>query len=230
MNKSTANVPFRNDSDMDITAIRIGKARVARRKESKLSELKQAIISHRESRAPTVTNDLTIFQDNSTIADSTVGVDVTPLVTQEESSNLDTMCYKILKELARLQARGSDQPPEKRYKYKRFVAGIREVHRSLSRDELKCIIIARNVESGVDMLDNIILELQQTCDDKQIPFFFALNKRRLGKALGRSMKQSVIGVTSLEGVHQEWKALLEELEVLRRSGTVTSTVRIHECV
>lgn len=187
INKATAHIPIRADAEIDITAIRIGKQRIARKDKQKLSALKKAIVEHREEPAP----------------QQAVGP-VEPEMF--EPSETDELCFKILKELSRLQQKGLTQPAEKRYRYKKFVVGFREVERALFRNELKGVILAVNLEEA-DELHRLVAELEATCKEKEIPFIHCLTRRRLGKALGKSMKQSVVGIFNLDGVHQDWKSL-----------------------
>ncbi len=123
------------------------------------------------------------------------------------SDDLDNMTFGVLKELCRLQAKGKDQPVEKRYKYKKYVLGFREVQRCLKRRELKGIIVATNLDS-VDELVSSLQGLEGECTALEVPLIYSLTRRRMGKAVGRSMKQSLVGIVNLEGVHQPWKQIL----------------------
>ena len=196
-NKAFQNVGLKFDQDIDPTSIRIGKQRVARNKPQKLSTLKEAIFHHRESIKPEVGAPAI-----DVAAATATAIDV-PLSPKEEE--IDVSADKILKELARLQAKGKDQPPEKQYKYKKYVVGVREVSRALRRDEIKGIIVARNVEDEVEEISSILTQMKTTCQEKEIPMLSALTKRRIGKCLSKSMKQTVVGILNLEGIHQQWK-------------------------
>jgi hypothetical protein len=62
----------------------------------------------------------------------------------------------------------------------------------------RCIIIAPNIDEGsldggLDDTVKEIIELGRAREDCQV--LFALNKKKLGKALGKSAKQSAIGVS-----------------------------------
>ena len=218
LNKSTAHIQLRTDSEIDITAIRIGKQRMARRKETKLSHLKQAIVEHRQVVAPAVTvSEANVPQPLDHDPASAAGSPPTALpqyICHALSADLDEAAFGILKELSRLQAKGKDQPEEKRYKYKKFIVGLREVQRASSRKELKGVIVATNLEA-VDELDSLIVQLRDDCAQSEVPFVVALTRRRIGKALAKSMKQSLVGIVSLDGVHQPWKAFVEMAESLK---------------
>ena len=50
-----------------------------------------------------------------------------------------------------------------------------------------------------------IIDLAKTED---VPIYYELNKRSLGKAVGKSIKVAVVGVQSADGAHQQYKKLL----------------------
>lgn len=201
INKGVGGLLLKSDADIDITAIRIGKQRVATKKRERLSQLKQAILSHQL--AP-------VLEEESL---STVEIRVPDNIPPHPTSDPDDwiLVEKILKELARLQAKGKDQPPEKKYKYKKFIVGLREVQRSLNRDELRGVVIATDLVAGVEELDGAIEKIESDCASKGVPVVYALKRRKLGKCLNKSIKQAVVGIVSLEGVHQDWKKLLSML-------------------
>jgi ribosomal protein L7Ae-like RNA K-turn-binding protein len=198
INKGVGALQLKTDADIDITAIRIGKHRVATKKRERLSQLKQAILSHQL--APVLEAE----------GVSTVAIIVSDNISHQPTSDPDdwVLVEKILKELARLQAKGKDQPPEKKYKYKKFIVGLREVQRSLNRDELRGVVIATDLVAGVEELDGVIEKIESDCVSKGVPVVHALKRRKLGKCLNKSIKQAVVGIVSLEGVHQDWKKLL----------------------
>jgi len=41
----------------------------------------------------------------------------------------------------------------------------------------------------------------------EIPILFELNKRRLGKAIGKTIKVSVVAVQNADGAHEKFKKL-----------------------
>jgi ribosomal protein L7Ae-like RNA K-turn-binding protein len=215
MNK-TVTIPLRSDVDLDITALRVGKSRVARNKIKKQSALKLAILHRRGNEdphgepahdcAPSV--ELQNQTDDAKVHPNISYMDYRGL------PELDDIVFDILKELARLQAKGKDQPQEKRYKYKKFVVGFREVHRALKRDELKGIVISTNLEP-VEELVNMISELKSECESREVPLVFSLSRRQMGKALGKTMKQSLVGITNLDGVHQPWKQVVNLIDSLK---------------
>jgi selenocysteine insertion sequence-binding protein 2 len=214
-NKSTAHIHIRADKEIDLTAVRIGKQRLARKKDSKPSALKSAIVEFRNhNSAPTVAESEDIVTEE-TVPDAGVGGPSSgSYLPYPPSPELDELLMGVLKELCRLQARGKDQPPEKKYKYKKFVVGFREVQRALSRGELKGVVVATNLEDAPE-LEGLITNLSRDCAAREVPLLFALTRRKMGKALGKSMKQSLVGIVNLDGVHQPWKQALASTETTR---------------
>ena len=213
-NKATAHIRLRPDSETDLTAIRIGKQRFARKKETKPSVLKSAIVEFRSHRNGSETHDLN--QNRSEHSSSPVidqSQEASSYLPYPASDELDEILFGVLKELSRLQARGKDQPPEKKYKYKKFVVGFREVDRALRRSELKGVIVATNLEEAPELGD-LISALSRDCLEKEVPLLFSLTRRRMGKALGKSMKQSLVGIVNLDGVYQPWRQALSLVETL----------------
>ena len=220
LNKAVT-LPLRTDPDIDLTAIRVGKHRVARKKTSKTSSLKSAIIESRNERTLTVAEPLL---DGSTEMADDLAPSAAPIenilletcVGQRVSDELDDLVFGLLKELSRLQSKRKDQPLEKQYKYKKFVVGFREVDRALKRKELKGVVISTNLELVPEM-EISIKTIKDEADSQGVPVILSLSRRRMGKALGKSMKQSLVGIWSLEGIHQPWKQALSLLDSLKKT-------------
>ena len=222
----TVSLAVREDPSIDLTSIRVGKQRIARKNDGKLSALKTAILQSRnetvalapERRAPEA------CESNGSPSETRKALNIPSngYLPYDPVQAVDDLTYEVLRELSRLQAKGKDQPPEKRYKYKKFVVGFREVERALKRSELKGVVIATNLEE-VDELTNMITSFRDDCAQREVPLVFALSRRRMGKALGKSMKQSLVGIWNLDGVHQSWKQILALVEPLEPKITQIPT-------
>ena len=53
-----------------------------------------------------------------------------------------------------------------------------------------------------------ILDLAKAED---LPILYELNKRKLGKALGKSIKVAVVGIQNADGAHEQFKKLKKML-------------------
>ena len=140
------------------------------------------------------------------------------LATHSVTEELEESVLYVLTELGRLQAKRRDAPAQKQYKYKRYVVGFREVDRALHRGELKGVIFAPNIEQS-DVVHSTVSDILETAKLRNVPCIFALNRRKIGKALGKSIKQSAVGIWSTEGVHHKWKELLTIFDKLVTEST-----------
>ena len=75
------------------------------------------------------------------------------------------------------------------------------------------IIIAPNIESGgaAGSLDEKVVEILQIAKDSGCMVVWALNRRKLGKALNKSVRVSVVGVQNVDGANQLHKKLVKRM-------------------
>ena len=118
--------------------------------------------------------------------------DVTPLL------------IEMLGELMRLQRRAIEDKNAKARR--RIVMGLREVARGIRAHKVKMIIMANNLDE-YGAIDEKLQEILDLARQEDVPVMFQLNKRKLGKAVGKSIKVSVVGVQSSDGAHQQFKKL-----------------------
>jgi ribosomal protein L7Ae-like RNA K-turn-binding protein len=91
---------------------------------------------------------------------------------------------------------------------RRFVIGLKEVSRRTKQSKVECLIVAPDIEEDIHSggLDDRMRELLATAYQNQTPVIFALSRARLGKALGKSLHISVLGVLDSRGA----QGLLQE--------------------
>jgi len=112
----------------------------------------------------------------------------------------------MLGELSRLQNRAKlDKNARAR---RRFVMGLREVARGIRAHKIIMVIMANNLDEygALDVKLQEILDLAKA-QEEPVPIVFELNKRKLGKALGKSIKVSVVGIQNADGANQQFKQL-----------------------
>lgn len=145
-------------------------------------------------------------------------IEVRHYVHQVLSDDLDEKVKFMLGELSRYQERAKERDPLKYAKQKRYCVGMRECQRAVARSKAKCIICAPNLEEcGVEGgLDDTIEDLIEACREADVPIVFALSRNRIGKALGKNIRLSIVCILSAEGAHQELKAILKQTDDLRR--------------
>lgn len=70
------------------------------------------------------------------------------------------------------------------------------------------VVLAPNTETA-QVIDDKIETIIQHCHDKEIPILYALNKRKLGKAIQASIKQSVVAVSQPDGCYDIFKKTIK---------------------
>ncbi|CAM9934265.1 unnamed protein product, partial [Discosporangium mesarthrocarpum] len=90
---------------------------------------------------------------------------------------------------------------------RRLVFGLHEVMRGVKAKKLKLLVVAPNIDAGGGEggLDEKVRDIVSEARGAGIPLVFGLSKRRLGKALGKSIKVSTVGVYNFDGAEDLWK-------------------------
>lgn len=74
-----------------------------------------------------------------------------------------------------------------------------------------------NLNNKSNNLDERLLLLINTCKEKKIPYFFCLNKFKLGKAVRKKNSSvSIIAIVNIEGLEHEFKRLIDECSEMRK--------------
>ena len=111
---------------------------------------------------------------------------------------------EMLGELMRLQRRSIEGKNAKARR--RLVLGLREVARGIRSHKVKMVVMANNLDE-YGAIDAKLQEILDLANQEEIPVFFEFNKRKLGKAIGKSIKVAVVGVQNADGAHQQFKKL-----------------------
>jgi selenocysteine insertion sequence-binding protein 2 len=89
---------------------------------------------------------------------------------------------------------------------RRLVLGFREVARGLRANKIKLVVLANNLDE-YEAVGEKTQEVLDACQATGTPILFELSKRQLGKALGKTIKVSVVGVQNVDGAHEQFKKL-----------------------
>ena len=84
--------------------------------------------------------------------------------------------------------------------------GLREVARGIRAHKVKMVVMANNLDQ-YGAIDSKLQEILDLASKEGLPVLFELNKRKLGKALGKSIKVSVVGIQNAEGAQEGFKRL-----------------------
>ncbi|KAJ1454101.1 hypothetical protein M885DRAFT_405631, partial [Pelagophyceae sp. CCMP2097] len=119
---------------------------------------------------------------------------------------LDVLVTSLLGRLFELQERVRLHDPLKAKKLRRLVFGLREVKRGIRAENIKCVVLAPNIDEG-ETLGESVNEIVDAAKECGVPLVFALGKRKLGRALRKSVSVSVVGIYSGDGANDEYRAL-----------------------
>ena len=88
-----------------------------------------------------------------------------------------------------------------------------QVKRGIKSKQITMIIIAPNIESGgaAGSLDDKVTEILSIAKDMGCMVVWSLNRRKLGKALNKNVRVSVVGVQNVDGANQVHKKLVKRM-------------------
>ncbi|CEL93937.1 unnamed protein product [Vitrella brassicaformis CCMP3155] len=91
------------------------------------------------------------------------------------------------------------------------LTGLREVSRALAMGRLKVILVAPNIEEITSLggLEDRVKCLMMGAAKKEVPVIFALSRAQLGRALGKNMRVSLVGVQSIHRCADTYKQMIE---------------------
>lgn len=121
-----------------------------------------------------------------------------------DNETVKPLLIEMLGELMRLQRRSIEGKNAKARR--RLVMGLREVARGIRSHKVKMVVMANNLDE-YGAIDAKLQEILDLANQEEIPVFFEFNKRKLGKAIGKSIKVAVVGVQNADGAHQQFKKL-----------------------
>jgi selenocysteine insertion sequence-binding protein 2 len=119
-----------------------------------------------------------------------------------------TLITEMLGELMRLQERSKDDKNARARR--RIVMGLREVTRGIRTRKVKMVVMADNLDE-YGAIDSKLQEILELARVGELPVLYELNKRKLGKALGKSIKVLVVGIQNANGAHDQFKKLKKML-------------------
>jgi len=149
-------------------------------------------------------------------------------VDQAPSPDLDELAREMVstalffQEKARRQAEEEGKGPKGGLKSKRrIVSGLREVAKGCRTGKVALVIVAPNIEEsaaegGLDDSVSQVLEAARGAEPP-VPVIFALNRRKLGRAMGSTLRTSVVGLLSVENLRGLHLRAIEMAGALREA-------------
>lgn len=138
-------------------------------------------------------------------------------VDQVMSADLDTAVVQLVSTLYYYQERMRSQNPTKAKMRRRMVLGLREVDRNVRSGKIKLLVVAPNIDEGgaAGGMDDRINSIIATARAQEVPIAFALTRRRLGKALCKNLRVSVVGILSFDGADGSQRRVIDLAEKQR---------------
>eukprot|EP00741_Cyanophora_paradoxa_P024044 tig00021721_g23219.t1 len=132
----------------------------------------------------------------------------------------------LLAKLVEFQTRLRTHDPINYKRKKRYVCGLREVQRGVEAGRVRCCVVAPDIEpvAAPGGLDDILAAILAASRARAIPVVFALSRNRLGRALGKRMKMSVVGIYNPDGAHEQYREMLTLAEAAREEWAARAAV------
>jgi selenocysteine insertion sequence-binding protein 2 len=108
-----------------------------------------------------------------------------------KDESVKPLIIEMLGELMRLQKRAIDDKNAKARR--RLVMGFREVARGVRARKVKLVCMANNLDDQYGAIDEKLQEIIDLCHAEGVPVLFELNKKGIGKAVGKTIKVAVVG-------------------------------------
>lgn len=89
--------------------------------------------------------------------------------------------------------------------------GIKQCTTTAKTGRAMLVVLAPNTETA-QVIDDKLEMLIQYCKNKEIPILYALNKRKLGKAIQATIKQTVVAVLQPDGCYDIYKKIVKYCE------------------
>ncbi|KAL9647624.1 hypothetical protein ABK040_015115 [Willaertia magna] len=130
---------------------------------------------------------------------------------------LDNLIETLLTKLHTYQKRLKKNEQKKFKSKRRYVVGIRETLKGLKLKQVRAVIIAPNIQKITTPggLDECVAKIITQAKEQGLPIFFALNRKKIAKALEKINKISVVALYSMDGAFEEFKKAKELVEILQ---------------
>uniref|UniRef100_A0A182IJI2 Ribosomal protein eL8/eL30/eS12/Gadd45 domain-containing protein n=1 Tax=Anopheles atroparvus TaxID=41427 RepID=A0A182IJI2_ANOAO len=141
------------------------------------------------------------------------------------TDSLRDLTEEVMVKVFQFQSKAYAKHPIKAVSNKRFVVGFNEVLKHLELRKVRLVLIAPDLEPN-DTIDQMVSSVKTLCRQSQVPYLFALKRRKMGFHLLKKAPISCVGMLSYAGCEDTVKQLLDVVEQERtnyRHSNVRST-------
>uniref|UniRef100_A0A915Q412 Ribosomal protein L7Ae/L30e/S12e/Gadd45 domain-containing protein n=1 Tax=Setaria digitata TaxID=48799 RepID=A0A915Q412_9BILA len=126
------------------------------------------------------------------------------------TKDTDAAIIGFLKKVKNFQDRAWKRNPVKAKSKRRLVYGIREVRKQLTLEAVRCVVLARDIETdkSTELADEIDI-IKEICACNRIEVFWISSKHDLGKAVKKWPIVSVVAILDYCGAEDAYNAALQ---------------------
>ncbi|VDL86661.1 unnamed protein product [Nippostrongylus brasiliensis] len=124
-------------------------------------------------------------------------------------SALDEVVIDILKRLRKQADTIFKENPTKARAKRTFVCGLHESLKHLKADNVRCVIVARNINDEVTAGSTLFHSLRDECLNRNIPMVHASTKRLLSRALQKFPYTNIIALFYFQGFEELYRRTID---------------------
>eukprot|EP00607_Mallomonas_marina_P009845 CAMPEP_0182420992 /NCGR_PEP_ID=MMETSP1167-20130531/6142_1 /TAXON_ID=2988 /ORGANISM="Mallomonas Sp, Strain CCMP3275" /LENGTH=421 /DNA_ID=CAMNT_0024597647 /DNA_START=182 /DNA_END=1447 /DNA_ORIENTATION=- len=130
----------------------------------------------------------------------------------------DIQIFNMLRSLSEFQKRANEKNPTNAKLKQRFVLGMKQCIGGVKANRVKVLFLAPDTECSV-VIDTKLSMLIEEAKSRKIPIMYCLNRRKLGKSVGSTMRQSAIAVFDADGVYEIYRNIVNSIgaEVVKKN-------------
>jgi selenocysteine insertion sequence-binding protein 2 len=147
---------------------------------------------------------------------------------QVKDAELNASAGAFLERLLAFQTRAYQRDPIRAKAKRRFVVGFREVGKTLDRNRARCVIIAPDIEriQSNGGLDDMVASIIESCKSQDLPVFFCLPRRLLGRVLRKKVPVSIVAVRDYQGAEDLFEAMLQQADAASEAYAAQTPVGV----
>ncbi|XP_058118975.1 selenocysteine insertion sequence-binding protein 2 [Anopheles ziemanni] len=127
------------------------------------------------------------------------------------TDSLRELTEEMIVKVFQFQSKAYAKNPIKAVSNKRFVVGFNEVLKYLELRKVRLVLIAPDLEPN-DTIDQMVNNVKTLCRQSQVPYLFALKRRKIGFHLLKKAPISCVGMLSYAGCEDTVKQILDVVE------------------
>ncbi|XP_049533029.1 selenocysteine insertion sequence-binding protein 2 [Anopheles darlingi] len=139
------------------------------------------------------------------------------------TDDLRDLAEEVVVKLFQFQSKAYAKNPIKAVSNKRFVVGFNEVLKHLELRKVRLVLIAPDLEPN-ETIDQLVGNVKLLCRQNQVPYLFALKRRKIGFHLLKKAPISCVGMLSYAGCDDTVKRMLEIVEQERTNYRIQMSV------